>query len=79
MTTYTFSMDLRVHDEHAIRQLARQQAINDGLGDEIADEFMDEDINDITDCLQMILDPSCIEGAEILGSAAECTAIDWAE
>ena len=69
--TYTFSMQLAVHDEHAIRQRARQQALDDGLGDEAADEFMDEGINDITDCLQMILDPSCIEGAVIFGSEVE--------
>ncbi|HUV97517.1 MAG TPA: hypothetical protein VMV98_08620 [Acidobacteriaceae bacterium] len=68
----TFSLELKVDDESALRRAAAERAGSDGLEPEQANEFLDPDTKSVEDCVVMLLDPGqSPAGTSILDSSAK--------
>lgn len=65
------SLYVRVQDGEKLFQAALARAIKDGMAEEDAREALAPEEIDVARCVQWLLDPGSIPGAEILDSACE--------
>jgi len=69
---------VEVTQETLFRQAAYRQALRDGETSSQAQEYLDDSKTGLDICLQMLLDPGDIDGAEILDVTTEVGFVsDW--